>query len=131
MTDVRDHWAAPWILQVVRAGLMEPLPNHTFQPDGRVRRGDFAAIAGRALNALAAARPQENTDVPRPDISDVPAGSPAYPAVARVVGAGVLRLENGAFEPQRPLTGAELIAGAVRLGTLAASPSSSRGSPAP
>jgi hypothetical protein len=129
MTDVRGHWAATWILQVVRAGLMEPLPNHTFQPDDRVRRADFAVIAARGLTALAALQPRGD-DAPRPAVSDVPPGSPAYPAVAQAVGAGVMQLDNGAFEPQRPLTGSELVAAAARLGALAAS-SSPRRLPAP
>lgn len=125
MTDVRSHWAATWILQVVRAGLMEPMPNHTFQPDERVRRGDFAAIAARALDALAQSRPAATPATTDTTISDVPQGSPAYPAIARVVGAGVLPLDNGAFEPSRPLTGAELIAAAARLSALAAPETSS------
>jgi tetratricopeptide (TPR) repeat protein len=125
MTDVRGHWAATWILQAVRAGLMEPLPNHTFQPDGPVRRADFAAIAARGLTLLAATAPG-GSEAPRPAVSDVPPGSPAYPAVAQVVGAGVMQLDNGAFEPQRPLTGPELVAAAARLGELAASRSPGR-----
>jgi len=129
MTDVRGHWAATWILEVVRAGLMEPLPNHTFQPDARVRRADFAAIAARGVTALAALQ-AGGDEAPRPEVSDVAPGSPAYPAVAQVVGAGVMQLANGAFEPQRPLTGSELIAAAARLGALAASRSPHR-PPAP
>ena len=57
VTDVRTHWAATWILAVVRAGVMEPLPNHTFQPQQRVRRVDLAQIVGRVLALIAARRP--------------------------------------------------------------------------
>ena len=32
VTDIRNHWAAPWITMVARAGVIEPFPNHTFQP---------------------------------------------------------------------------------------------------
>ena len=42
VTDVRSHWAQQWILNVVRAGVMDTQPNYTFQPNARVRRGDLA-----------------------------------------------------------------------------------------
>ena len=35
---MRGNWAAPWIMAVARAGLMEVYPNHTFQPNAIVRR---------------------------------------------------------------------------------------------
>ena len=53
----RDHRRAraagrsPWILAVTRAGVMEVYPNHTFQPDAVVRRGDLAEAASRVLVA--------------------------------------------------------------------------------
>ena len=55
-TDVRTHWAAPWILPVTQAGVMEIQPNHTFQPAALVRRDNLAQIVGQLL-ALAAAEP--------------------------------------------------------------------------
>ncbi len=60
VTDARGHWAAPWIMAVVRAGIMEPYPNHAFQPRGVVQaarpgaggepraRPDRGAAAGSA-----------------------------------------------------------------------------------
>src|SRR5262249_56405535 len=32
ITDTRSTWAAPWIMTVTQAGVMEVYPNHTFQP---------------------------------------------------------------------------------------------------
>jgi len=32
ITDVRNNWAATWIMSVARAGVMEPFSNHAFQP---------------------------------------------------------------------------------------------------
>src|SRR5262245_4824681 len=40
ITDVRAHWATTWIMNVSRAGVMEPYANHTFQPQAVVRRAD-------------------------------------------------------------------------------------------
>src|SRR6185295_9715204 len=41
ITDVRNNWAAPWIMAVTRAGVMEPFANHAFQPRTVVRRVDL------------------------------------------------------------------------------------------
>ena len=38
VTDVRGHWARPWIQAVTRAGAMEVFPNYTFQPGAPLRR---------------------------------------------------------------------------------------------
>src|SRR5262249_40609221 len=37
ITDVRNNWAATWIMSVARAGVMEPFANHAFQPRTVVR----------------------------------------------------------------------------------------------
>jgi tetratricopeptide (TPR) repeat protein len=42
ITDTRAHWAAPYILTVARSAVMDPFPNHTFQPDQIVLRADLA-----------------------------------------------------------------------------------------
>ena len=44
---------------MARAGLMEVYPNHTFQPNAVVRRGDLAQAASKALSLIAA----EQSDV--------------------------------------------------------------------
>ena len=92
MTDTRGNWAAPWILSVTRAGLMEPYPNHTFQPNALVRRGDLAQAVSRAL-ALDRRRRTRGSPprgaTPRPRFSDVapgPSELSARPRVAVAVG---------------------------------------------
>ena len=57
ITDTRGSWAAPWIMSVTRAGVMEVYPNHTFQPEAVVRRGDLAEAASRVLSLIAAEKP--------------------------------------------------------------------------
>jgi tetratricopeptide (TPR) repeat protein len=84
LTDIRGHWATEWILAVVRAGVMEAFPNHTFQPAQRLRRADFAQIALRVLNVAAARRPATPAAwrTARVAVADLPATHPAYPAVS-------------------------------------------------
>ncbi len=110
VTDVRGHWASGWIMTVVRTGIMEPFPNHTFQPRAIVRRLELAQVVTRVLQALAR-RHTGAQDWPsaRPRIADLPPTHLGYPAAAAAVAAGVLPLADGLFRPARPVSGAEAI----------------------
>lgn len=122
LTDTRGSWAAPWILAVTRAGVMDAFPNHTFQPSGPVRRADLAQAASRVLALVAAEKPRlaARWRDPRPRLPDVPPSHLSYPAVARVVSSGVMTTgEGGAFQLTRPVTGAEALATVQRLEALA------------
>ncbi len=116
MTDARGHWAAPWILSTVRAGLLEVYPNHTFQPDAAVRRVDLAQAASRVLGLVAADNPRLGAtwrDGKR-TFPDVNPSHLSYPAASIAVEAGIMKtLEDGSFQLSRPVTGAEAVA-AVR-----------------
>jgi tetratricopeptide (TPR) repeat protein len=122
MTDVRSYWAEPWILAVARAGIMEPLPNHTFQPQAAVRRVEFAQIINRLLPrvaAIAPARARAWQDA-RGRFSDLAPGHIAYPAASAAVAAGVLTVgADASFQPSRVVTGAEAIEAMTRLQALA------------
>jgi len=121
VTDVRGHWAATWILAMVRAGIMDPLPNHTFQPRQRVRRADFAQTVSRVLAVAAARKPGGAPEwrAARLKIADVSPGHPAYPAISQAVASGVLLLEPGdTFQPARPVSGQELVDAVARVGGL-------------
>lgn len=112
MTDTRGSWAARWIASVARAGIMDPFPNHTFQPDALVRRSDLAVALSRLLPIAAAGHPQllATWRDGRPKISDLPPAHLVYPAAALTVAAGVLPLaDDGAFAPGRIISGAEAI----------------------
>lgn len=124
MTDTRGNWAAPWILAVTRAGVMEPYSNHTFQPNAIVRRSDLAAAASQALSIVAAERPRlaagwRNARRRFPDLAP---GHLAYPAAALAVEAGVMApMDDGTFQLARPVTGAEALAAVKKLEQLAGS----------
>lgn len=124
MSDIRGHWAQPWILSVTRVGFMEPLPNHAFQPNAVVTRGDIANVVSRVLNVVATRRPQlaAGWRSARPKFSDVPPGHLRYPAVSLAVAAGVMSgTPDGTFQPARPVTGAEATAIVRKLHDLAGS----------
>jgi tetratricopeptide (TPR) repeat protein len=122
VTDVRSHWAQEWISTVVRAGIMDTQPNYTFQPNGRVRRGDLAHTVSRVLTLIAAVKPSaaKAWQGARLKISDVPSGHLSYPAVSAAVASGVMPLtENTTFQLLRPVTGAEVVEAVARLEALA------------
>jgi tetratricopeptide (TPR) repeat protein len=77
VTDTRGHWASRWILDVVRVGVMDPYPNHAFEPNGIVRRGELAQAVVRVLGMIAAEQPGLSAKwrETHPKIADVSAGN--------------------------------------------------------
>jgi tetratricopeptide (TPR) repeat protein len=121
-TDTRTNWAAPWIMAVTRAGVMDAFSNHTFQPNAPIRRGDLAAAASQVLGLIGAEKPRLAVKWrdPRPHFSDLAPAHLSYPAAARAVSAGVMApLEADTFQLARPVTGAEAIDTVSKLETLA------------
>jgi tetratricopeptide (TPR) repeat protein len=122
MTDVRDSWASQWILPVTRAGFMEVFPNHTFQPEAIVQRGDLARAVSQILNVVAAGRPQLASQLrnARRRFTDLPPGHLRHGAASMAVEAGVMSpLEDGSFQLTRPVTGVEALAAIAKLRELA------------
>src|SRR5258708_26817041 len=122
LTDVRGNWAAPWIQTVTRAGVIEPFPNHTFQPHAIVRRGDLAQAVSRVLGLIATSNPKVALTWrdARPKFTDVGPTHLLYPAAARAVSAGVMApLEADTFQLTRPVAGSEARDAVSKLEALA------------
>jgi len=122
ITDIRGSWAQPWILPVVRSGVMDTLPNYQFEPSRTVRRAELAVTVSRALSLIASFKPElaKQWLGPRVAISDVSSTHLSYPAVSAAVASGVMPLSaNGTFELLRSVTGAEAIEIVSRLEALA------------
>lgn len=122
VTDGRSNWAAPWIQSVTRAGVMEPFPNHTFQPDTTVSRGDLAQAVSRVLSLIGAEKPRLAVKWrdPRPKFADIGPTHLMYPAAARAVSSGVMApLEGDTFQLTRPATGPEARDAVSKLEALA------------
>lgn len=125
ITDTRGHWAAPYILAVARANVMEVYPNYTFTPDEPVRRIDLARAIARTLDIIAQRNPQLAAKLrnPRRKFPDLPTGHLSYPAAALAVEAGAMTTgEDGAFQQTKPVSGAEASAAVGRLAELAGLP---------
>jgi tetratricopeptide (TPR) repeat protein len=125
ITDVRDDWAASWILTVARAGVMEPFANHAFQPQTVVRRIDLARAVERLLSRIAPLKPAEARaweSTPWP-FTDLAPSHLAYPAASTAVAAGVLTIgPDGSFQPSIEVTGGEAVEAIRRLEALAGLP---------
>jgi tetratricopeptide (TPR) repeat protein len=121
ITDIRDHWAAPWIALVTERGIMDPFENHTFQPRSPLRRVDLAAAVSRIVTLAAERRPELRAALAeRPPVVDVAPAHLSYPAVSVSVASGVVPLlDGGRFDLSRPVSGAEAIATVDRLRALA------------
>jgi tetratricopeptide (TPR) repeat protein len=120
MTDIAGHWAAPWITQVARAGVIEPFANHTFQPRAAVSRADLARAVTRMIALLSVRRPELQRHLTdRPPIADMPPAHLSYPAAAVAVASGVMRLAAGdRFDPARSSSGLEAAEAVGRLRAL-------------
>jgi tetratricopeptide (TPR) repeat protein len=124
ITDVRNNWAANWIMSVARAGVMEPFANHAFLPRTVVRRTDLAQAAARLLARLASQNPARAKawDAARLKFSDLSPNHLAYPAASVAVASGVMKTAAGnSFQPSRAVSGAEAIDAIAKIQALAGS----------
>ena len=118
ITDARDHWAYVWILAVAQSGIMEPDTNYRFQPEQVVTRAELAQVAVRVLHLPAGDAPARPSAA-QASFSDLAPGHLSYPAASEAVAIGVLQpLEQNMFQPERPVSGAEVMTAMGRLGGL-------------
>jgi thioredoxin-like negative regulator of GroEL len=111
--DISGSWAREHILKALSYDAMTVYPNHTFQPGAMVRRGDVARVVQRVLDLV------NHPAGSAPALTDMSRGNLNYYPAARAVAAGLMDLTPaGAFEPWRPVSGAEathILDGLVRL----------------
>jgi predicted negative regulator of RcsB-dependent stress response len=112
VTDTRNHWAAQWIMAVVRAGVMDAYENHTFQPRSAVRRSDLAQAVSRLLKLIAAPRPEllKQWQGRQAKMADVGVSNLNYADASLSVSAGILPLvDGGQFGLSRQVSGQEAL----------------------
>lgn len=122
ITDVRNNWAAAWIMPVARAGVMEPFANHAFQPRIVVRRTELAQAAARLLARIATQNPAraKGWETARLKFSDLSPSHLAYPAASVAIASGVMKTgPDNSFQPSRAVTGQEAIEAIARIDALA------------
>ena len=130
ITDVRNSWAATWIIVVARDGVMEPYANHTFQPRTVVHRVDFAQAVDHLLERIAAINPAraKSWETPRVTFSDLSASHLAYPAASAAVASGVMSVgPDNSFQPSRSVSGAEAMEAIGRVEAIAGEAGAAKG----
>jgi len=123
VTDIRNSWAQPWIMSVTRAGVMELLPNHTFQPQAIVQRADLAQAASRLIEIESPPALVNGWRAARVTFTDLVETHLAYPSAALAVAAGIMSAAaDGSFQPSRIVTGAEAVQAIERLQAMSVAP---------
>lgn len=121
MTDTRGHWAGEWITLVTERGWMSAFPNHTFQPESPLSRGDLAQTVARVLRTLGARQRGwlASWQQRQPTFPDLDTKHLTYPAAALAVSADVMRTAaDGAFDVARGVAGTEGVETVARLEAL-------------
>lgn len=96
------HWAARYITLAVEDGLVNGYLDGTFRPDNKITRDEGVTIMTR----FAGLRPPMLVEIP---FKDLPGRHWSTKYVAAAKNAGLLNyLEGRKFEPERPLTRAEV-----------------------
>ncbi|MCP2519982.1 tetratricopeptide repeat protein [Candidatus Aminicenantes bacterium AC-335-A11] len=52
IVDIATHWAAHYIIEVTSLGIMDVFPNHTFQPEKTLTRGELAIVLSKLIDFL-------------------------------------------------------------------------------
>lgn len=112
VTDTQGSWARTEVQVVVGVGLVDPFPNHTFQPSAPVTRGEFAMAISRLVRLLSVS---PSTAPPIP-VSDLDSGNAIYPEIQLVLGHGLMTLDSaGTFGINGELSGEEAVPAVERL----------------
>lgn len=93
-----NHWAYPYIQDVVSQGLFQGTSANRFSPEGTMTRGMLAVVLSRVAKVTV------DNDAAT-GFRDVPAGQWYTGAVAWAAGQGIIQgLGNGTFGPTQPVT---------------------------
>lgn len=111
-TDIEDHWAKNWIEDVIKAGAIDVLPDHTFRPDEKITRANYAMFLQNILVAISGdpsiATQYIGTTSRFPDVNSTHF---AYNAICLAVDRGIMKADTitGAFGMSRPVSGADAL----------------------
>lgn len=102
--DIKGHWAQAAMVKAYGKKLISGYRDGTFRPNGRITRGEYAAILARATR-IESVEGQEAA--PFPDLQ----GHWSEPAVRQLVGQGFIHAGDyaGGFKPNRELTRYEMM----------------------
>ena len=111
-TDLEGHWAKNWIEGVIKAGAIDPFPDHTFRPDDMITRSNYAMFLQNIL--IAATGDQSLATKYIGTTSRFPDVNPshyAYNAICLTVDRGIMKADtmDGAFGMADEISGADAL----------------------
>ena len=114
VTDVDNHWAKNFILDIVNLSIrgLEPYPDHTFKPDDLINRGEYALMVEDILIVILGDETlaTKNIGAAESRFPDVNPSYPAYNAICNAVDKGIMDAEmNGAFGPEKSVSGPDAL----------------------
>ena len=112
VTDIGDHWAKNWIEDVIKAGAVDAFPDHTFRPDEKISRVNYAMFLQNILIVVTGdqtlATKYIGTSSRFPDLNPT---HYAYNAICLAVDRGIMKANtiDGAFGVSKPVSGADAL----------------------
>ncbi len=110
--DIKNHWARNWIEEIVTVGGMSLFPDHTFKPDQKITRADFANVVQNILIAVTGDQSLATKYIGEPShFPDVPSTHWAYNAITLCVDRGIMHANkiDGSFGLTKPVSGADAL----------------------
>lgn len=96
-----DFWAAEQIYRFTDLGIIKGYEDGTFRPNNSLTRAQAAIILAGGLKL--------DTENPAPvQYKDIDEDHYAYKAIAAITNAGIMKGNNGVFQPNKPLTRAQM-----------------------
>lgn len=111
-TDIANHWAKHWIEDVLKLGVMDVFPDHTFRPDEKITRAHYALFIQNILIAITGdaslASKYFGQESRFPDVNPT---HYAYNAICLAVDRGIMKADpiNGSFGISKPVSGADAL----------------------
>ncbi|KGR90612.1 hypothetical protein CD30_10425 [Ureibacillus massiliensis 4400831 = CIP 108448 = CCUG 49529] len=96
-----NYWAKDIINEFVEAGIIKGYEDQTFRPNQKVTRGQAAIMLTNALEL-------DTENVSTIQYKDIKADHPYVKEIAAVTNAGIMSGSNNKFEPNKPLTRAQM-----------------------
>jgi len=110
-TDIKGHWAESWLNEIITINGMETFPDHTFHPDDKVTRADFAGFIQHIIvlktndQSILTKYLGETAHFP-----DMRSDNWAYNAAVLCVERGILKAKmDGTFAPMEHVSGADAL----------------------
>ncbi|EMT45173.1 S-layer homology domain-containing protein [Anoxybacillus flavithermus] len=105
--DIHAHWAKPYIESLASRMIVKGMKKDEFVPSGHVTRAEFAVLLARALHL-----PKSSYKGVFSDVSEQLKW--AVVEIEAANAAGIIRGNNGRFEPHAPITREQMAAMIVR-----------------